>query len=62
MSPHESALLIQRYATEAISALHRPLNIFQARDRLTDIRALARDIANDLQPVQDEPPESPGPD
>ena len=60
MSSHKAALLIQRYANEALTALHRPLNIYQARDRLTDLTALARDIANDLQPIDVESSEAAG--
>jgi len=48
MSPYESALLIQRYAAEAIKGLHTQGATADTENRLTDIIALARDIFNVL--------------
>ena len=61
MSPRESALLIQRYATEALEGLRTQGATADTEHRLIDIGALARDLANDLQPVQDESAEPAGP-
>lgn len=61
MSPCESALLIQRYAIEALEVLRTQGATADTEHRLVDIRDLARDIANDLQPIKDksaEPTES----
>ncbi|MBA7629774.1 hypothetical protein ES703_37278 [subsurface metagenome] len=54
MSPHKAALLIQRYATEAIEGLRTQGATADTEHRLIDLRALACDIAKDLQPIQDE--------
>ncbi|TKJ24671.1 MAG: hypothetical protein CEE41_05290 [Hadesarchaea archaeon B3_Hades] len=61
MSPHRAALHIQRYATEALEGLRTQGATADTEHRLIDIGALARDIANDLQPVQDESSEPAGP-
>lgn len=61
MLPHSAALLIQRYATLALEGLRSTDATADSENRLVDIRILARDIAKDLQPVQDESPEQSGP-
>lgn len=61
MSPHSAALLIQRYATLALEGLRRTDATADSENRLIDIEALARDIANDLRPIQDESSEQTGP-
>ena len=50
MSPYKSALLIQRYAEEAVEGLRTRGATADTEHRLIDIGALARDIANDVQP------------
>ncbi len=61
MSSQKAALLIQRYATEALEGLRTQGATTDTEHRLIDIEALARDIANDLQPIQDESVEPAGP-
>lgn len=61
MSPHELALLIQHYAAEALEGIQSTDATAYTEHRLIDIEALARDIAKDLQPVQDESSEPTGP-
>ncbi len=52
MSPYESALLIQRYAAEAIEGLRTQGATADTESRLVDITALARAIATVLQPAE----------
>jgi len=48
MSPHKSALVIQRYAKEAIEGLRTQGATADTEHRLVDIEALAHDIVTDL--------------
>ena len=50
MTPQESALLIQRYAAEALEGLRTQGSTADTEHRLIDIGALAGDIVNDLKP------------
>jgi len=63
MEPTRASSFIQRYASEALSALRDKLEPFinsgfgtealhEVEGRLIDIRALARDIQNDLSVTQ----------
>lgn len=60
MSPQKAAHYIQRYATEALEGLRTQGATADTEHRLIDIRALARDIANDLQEEPCESSESSG--
>lgn len=57
MSPCKSALIIQRYAKEAIEGLRTQGATADTEHRLLDIHALARDIVSDLK--KNLSPESP---
>lgn len=57
MSPRKLALIIQRYAKEALEGLRTQGATADTEHRLIDIEALARDIDSDL--VKNLPAKSP---